>query len=83
VQLGSRRLVAGNALHVAKSTKGRDALQPLLEPEIDWLVENYQPPHEALDPASFRVRNDTVFPSGGPDNYIDYLEELNVLHRSV
>ena len=59
----------------AKSTKGRVALQSFLENVLAWLVENYAPPVEALDPEAFKVWRDTVFPSGGPDNYIDYLVE--------
>jgi hypothetical protein len=65
--------IGGVAHRVAKSTKGREVLQPFMERVIIWLVENYQPPQEALDPQSFKVWHETVFPSGGPDNYIDYL----------
>lgn len=71
--------VAGKAHRVAKSTKGRDALQPFLERVVAWLIENYQPPHEALDPESFKRWQAEVFPSGGPDDYIDYLCGLNLL----
>jgi hypothetical protein len=46
---------------------------------VTWLVENYAPPAEALDPASFKVWQDTVFPNGGADNYIDYLCGIGVL----
>jgi hypothetical protein len=72
-------VVASKSHLVPKSTKGRDALQPFLERVVAWLVENYQPPQEALDPASFKVWQDTVFPSGGPDNYIDYLQSTGLL----
>jgi len=32
-------------------------------------------PQEALDSASFKVGQDTVFPHGNSDNYIDSLQE--------
>jgi hypothetical protein len=76
---GEYVLVAGKSHPVPKSTKGRDALQLFLERVITWLVENYSPPLEALDLASFKVWQDTVFPSGGPDNYVDYLSECGIL----
>ena len=71
--------VGGKAHRVAKSTKGRDALQPFIERVVAWLIENYQPPHEALDPESFKRWQAEVFPSGGPDDYIDYLCGRNLL----
>jgi hypothetical protein len=49
---------------------------------MDWLVENYQPPAQALDVEEFKNWRDTIFPSGGPDNYIDYLREIGVLNRA-
>jgi hypothetical protein len=79
---GELVLIAGKAHQVAKSTKGREALQPFLERVIDWLVENYAPPQEALDPGSFKVWRDTKFMDGGHDNYIDYLVSLGVLRRA-
>ena len=64
---------------VAKSTKGRAALNPFVERVMDWLTENYAPPAEALDSERFKVWRDTIYPSGGPDNFIDYLVTINVL----
>lgn len=52
---------------VGKSTKGRDALQPFLERVVDWLVENYAPPIEALEPERYKVWQDTIFPTGEHD----------------
>ncbi|OJY74671.1 MAG: hypothetical protein BGP12_06875 [Rhodospirillales bacterium 70-18] len=72
-------IIGGEVRRVPKSTKGRDALQPFLERVMDWLTENYQPPAEALDPKGFKVWQDTVFPNGGPDSYIDWLRETRAL----
>ena len=55
----------GKNHRIAKSTKGREALQPFLERVIEWLQENYAPPAEALDPEQFKAWRDTVFPYGG------------------
>jgi hypothetical protein len=71
--------INGRIHTLAKSTKGAAVLGPFVERCMDWLNENYQPPPEALDPDKFKHWRDAVFPSGGPDNYLDYLVELNIL----
>jgi hypothetical protein len=71
--------IGGKVHTVAKSTKGRAVLNPFVERVIDWLHENYDPPAEALDPEKFKHWRDTVFPYGGPETYMDYLVELNIL----
>lgn len=71
--------VAGKMHVVGRTTKGRDQLNPFVERVTDWLVENYAPPQEALDPEKFKEWRDTIFPRGGPDNYIDYLQEIRLL----
>ena len=68
----------GKVHRIGKSTKGRDALQPFLERVVDWLIENYQPPAEALDPANFKHWHDTIRPYGEA-NYIDYLRSIGLL----
>jgi hypothetical protein len=75
VQIGGKMHVVG------KSTKGRAILNPFVERVIDWLTENYAPPAEALDPEKYKEWRDTIFPDGGPDNYIDYLQEVGLLRR--
>jgi hypothetical protein len=68
-----------NKIHkIAQSTKNK-LNQGFLERVIDYVIENYAPPIEALDPEKYKHWRDTVFPFGGPDNYIDYLVELNIL----
>jgi hypothetical protein len=76
---GELVIIAGKAHRIGRSTKGREALRPFLERVLDWLVENYQPPAQTLDPGSFREWRDTIFPSAGPDNYIDYLRSIGIL----
>lgn len=65
--------VGGTVHAVAQSTRGREALGRFLERVVDWLVENYSPPPEALDPRRYKVWDQTIRPDGGPENYIDYL----------
>lgn len=76
---GQMVVIGGKAHLIAKSTKGRDALQPFLELVVGWLQDNYAPPAEATDPNEFKRWRDTIFPAGGPDNYIDYLHERGII----
>lgn len=71
--------IGGKVQRVAKSTKGRDALNPFVERVVDWLTENYAPPAEALDPEKYKYWRDAIFPYGGPETYIDYLVSVNIL----
>jgi hypothetical protein len=73
--------IGGKVQRIGKTTKGRPVLNQFVERVIDWLTENYAPPQEALDPERYKIWRDTIFPSGGPDNYIGYLIELNLLRR--
>ncbi len=70
--------IGGKAHKVAQSTKNK-LNQGFLERITDWLQENYQPPMEALNPADWEHWHDTIYPYGGPDNYIDYLLEIKKL----
>ena len=72
-------MVGGKLQRVAKSSKGSHALRLLVERTVEWLEENYQPPVEALDGKSFKHWRDTVFPYGGPADYISYLCEVGIL----
>jgi hypothetical protein len=76
VKIGDKMQVVG------RTTKGRARLNPFVERVVDWLTENYNPPQEALDPEKYKHWRDTIFPDGGPDNYIDYLVQVGLL-RSV
>jgi hypothetical protein len=78
---GEMLVVGGKAVTVPGSTKGREKLQAVIEKVQNWLVENYAPPIEALDPASYKKWRDEVYPHGGPDNFIDYLVETGVLRK--
>ena len=71
--------IGGRVQRVGKTTKGRPVLNLFVERVIDWLTENYAPPQEALDPEKYKNWRDTIFPFGGPANYIDYLVEIRVL----
>jgi hypothetical protein len=76
---GEMVAINGTVHTVAKSTKGAAVLGPFVERCMDWLIENYEPPREALDPERFKHWRDTIFPNGGADNFLDYLAELNIL----
>lgn len=68
-----------NKVHrVAQSTSQKLNLG-FLERVTDWLIENYAPPIEALDPEKYKHWRDTVFPYGGPEDYLGYLLELKIL----
>src|SRR3954462_7054216 len=47
-----------------------------MERVMTWLVENYQPPIEALTPKKYKHWRDAIFPYKDPDNYIDYLIDI-------
>lgn len=74
---GQTVFVGGEAHKIAKSTRGRDALNRFVEDVVGWLQDNYAPPTQALEPASFKEWRDTVM--DGPHNYIDYLVHQGVL----
>ena len=78
---GEGVMLAGKMHRVGKSTKGRDALQPFLERVITWLVENYAPSQEALDPAAYQRWVDMADLVGAPTSYIEYLVECGVLQK--
>lgn len=73
LEFGGMEVVVGGKVHkVARSTKNR-LNQGFLEAVMEWLIENYAPPIEALDPKHYKHWHDAIFPNGGPDNYIGYL----------
>lgn len=69
--------IGGKVHKVPLSTKGK--LREFMERVQDWLVEQYAPPAEAMDSEKYKHWRDTVFPYGGPDNYIDYLVKIKLL----
>jgi hypothetical protein len=70
----------GGKIHtVAKTTKGRETFNPFVERVVGWLEDNYAPPAEALDPEKYKHWKAAIYPHGGPETYIDYLVELNIL----
>lgn len=72
--------LAGKTHRVAKSTKN-ELNRGFLERVVEWTIENYQPPLEALDPNKYKHWRDAIYPYGGPDNYIDYLVKINILKK--
>ena len=75
---GDLVVIGGKAHRVPQSTKGK-LNNGFLERVIGWIEDNYAPPREALDPEAYKKWRDTIFPFGGPDNYIDYLVDIRIL----
>lgn len=71
--------ITGATEKVALSTKGRSVLKRVSEDLQDWLVEQYAVNPEVLSPEHYKKWRDTIFPYGGPDNYIDYCVEKGIL----
>jgi hypothetical protein len=65
--------IAGKMQVVGRTTKGSAVLNPFVERVTDWLVENYSPPVEALDPEKYKHWRDVIFPNGCPG----YLLEID------
>ncbi len=68
----------GKTHRIAKSTKN-ELNSGFLERVIDYLIENYSPPEEVLNPKKYKHWKDAVYPYDGPDTYIDYLLDINLL----
>lgn len=69
----------GKAKTMAGSTKGKLA-NGFLEKVLDWLIDNYAPPREAIDPEFYKKFRDAIRPfEDVPKNYIDYLISLKIL----
>lgn len=72
--------LGGKSVKIAQSTK-RKLNQGFLERVIGWIEDNYAPPAEALNPESYKYWRDHVYPMGGPETYIEYLIEKNILTK--
>ena len=71
--------IKGKSIKVGKSTLGK-LNEGFLERVIDWLEDNYGIDRtKVLSPKDYKTWRDEVFPSGGPDTYIEYLLELGLL----
>lgn len=71
--------IKGKAVKVGMSTTG-GKLNAFIERVIDWMTDNYGSDIlDALNTERYKNWNDKVFPYGGPDNYIDYLLQINVI----
>ena len=71
--------VGGKAHKVAKSTSGALS-EGLVERIMAWAEEQGMP-IEVLEPERYKNWRDTIYPYGGPDNYIDYLVSIKLLNK--
>lgn len=70
--------INGKANKIGKTTKG-ELNAGFLERCIEDLVTNYGLDEQILDTNKYKHWRDTVYPHGGPGNYIDYLVDLKLL----
>lgn len=73
--------VTGKVEKKVRSTKGREALNAVTERVLEYMIENYSPPAEALDPETYKHWRDVALMDGAPDNYLDYLQTVGVLAK--
>lgn len=78
--LGELVSIKGKVHRIAQSTKNKLSLG-FLERVEGYLIDNYAPPEEIFDTNKYNHWRDAIFPYGGPDNYLDYLIELNILNK--
>ena len=72
--------VGGKVHKIAQSTSNKLNLG-FLERVTDWLIENYAPPIEAMNPKAWKHWHDAIYPYGGPETYIEYLLERNIIKK--
>lgn len=70
--------LGGKIYRIAQSTKN-NLSAGFLERVIGYIEDNYAPPAEVLDPKSYKHWKDAIYPYGGPETYIDYLKEKNII----
>lgn len=80
-------VVGGKARRMGKSSKG-ELSKGFIDRIIKNMIEQYgldeKHVHEnILNIQKYKYWKDAVYIHGGPDNYIDYLSEINVLSRPV
>jgi hypothetical protein len=77
---GDMVIIGDKPVRIGMSTKGGKALNEICEKVTDWLVDNYAPPADAMNPKKYKYWRDAIYPySDGAENYIDYLVETGVL----
>lgn len=69
--------VGGKIHKVAKSTKG-ELGKGYIDRVMDYMADNGYELH-LLDPTQYKMWRDTIYPFGGPENYIDYLVSVGKL----
>jgi len=77
---GELMTIGGKVHKIAQSTSQKLNLG-FLERITDWLETNYAPPIEAMDPKAWKHWHDAIYPYGGPDTYIGYLLERNLIKK--
>ncbi len=76
---GEYVVIAGKSEKMGGSTKN-ELNNGFLDRVIDWIEEEYGVDRsQVLDPKEYDMWKDTIFPYGGPDNFIDYLVSIGRL----
>lgn len=81
IEFNGELVAIGDKVHKIAQTTSQKLNLGFLERIVDWLVTNYATPMEALDPNGFKNWRDTIYPMGGPDTFIGYLLEINILKK--
>jgi hypothetical protein len=83
IEFNGEYVVIGDKSHkIGKTTQGELNLG-FLERCINNLIENYGLDDAVLETDRYKNWRDTVFPHGGPDNYIDYLVDIKLLRKQI
>lgn len=72
--------IGGKSHLVGMSTQGK-LNSGFIDRCIEGLQEHYAIDPEILNPLRYKNWRDAIYPFGGPDNYIDYLEEIKLLKK--
>lgn len=70
--------VNGKAQRVSITTKGGKTLKKMIDKTSEW-IEEQGGDVSVLNPKAYKDWRDSIFPFGGPDNYIDYLVSISKL----
>lgn len=82
IEFNGEIVIIGDKAHkIGNSTKNR-LNRGFLERVIGYLQDNFGLPIEIFDTKKYEDWHDRIYPTGkGPDNFIDYLVDLNLLPK--
>lgn len=81
IEFNGELIGVGGKVHKVAQTTSQKLNLGFLERITDWLETNYPVAPEVLDPKKYQDWKDRIYPYGGPDTYIGYLLEINILKK--